>query len=1027
MKQRVVSGHSSIDTLRFLSTERVRLDDRNTTDILAQAANIAQLFHFYDLDNELDGNWQAFLLKDKNILLSWIAKTPRRAEYERFNLLIQQLRDYLAFEHPYREIAKHQQAICYRFNALLSLVRDVVGNINKWLEALQLDFSQYQLKSYVLECVKGKIGKSLTDVLAIQENMAGYFPAIDAVDPQWKQDLNPQWCLDRISQTSLKAPINRAALLDLRFLALRPDVEHLMQFYLQVIVAAEQAVLPVNQAPDTRKIAENYPDTALLTAFANLLKPQQHSLNDLSRRHLDFYYQRVLGLTLKSASADHTWLLIKLKPAMKSYILASGTAFDGGSDVNNQPIIYESDYTQEINQIEIAQVETHCFNEHGQLIQQIITEPDVIKTGPDGKTLSWPLFGQVSPTGKPPAPAIPKPATLPVSTPSRPDQAASGSPSARSGATPAKQLPSKPLLQQPKPTTSDPIVQPQPNAAAPGEASTKELQQQEPPTEPPTAGSSPSDPSTASGGNDSSQTTNNMNHPAGQGNSPIANKQPPLQQMLGDPSTPGGPSSGNLQSPDNAPVTQTAPPKNTPVKKSPVASVRPLKPGWSFASPMFYLLSGNRVIHLSITFLKTVNLDDFLQGGFYLSTDKNWYQVWPQPMGANSGESKTLKASITLKAEDPPIVPFAKKKDGYKSEWPLFKVIPLLHDATLDGDNIETMEINVSVTDINAPSVYNESSKLSGDNFYPFGGQCPVGANFFIDATEMLAKPLSAFSMQMTWSNLPTSFASYFKAYRIFLDASTKPNDSAAKAMFQDKAFKVTFNVLEEGDWKPYNSQTAEGGSSSEAAKDRLFDTKSSPQAPTPSESLAAMFGSTEASQTSSAKMPSSVPPIDPTGMTTEGYQDYLLPDRTWSWSDKELSQITPSPRVLLKTQLPLSQNSFGGVIKMTLTDPLFGFGQSLYSQVLSFVSLDNAQRILIPIENQQIAASNQAAQQQQQQQIDSDSSPSLLDALPFYSDYQQAKVLSDVANGPQQQGAIQEFGTDLPGVIIPASLPGFR
>ncbi len=906
-----ISGKSRNDKLAHLAPTSVVLDEREPADYLALAANIAELVNFYDLDNEAQGNWQAFLLKDKSILLAWISKTPYQSERALFNHLVLQLQALLSLDLSYQEIAKHETLICQKFNALFKLNKQVVNRINCWLTGFELDYSHYSLKDHVLQSVQGLIGNSLAEIIQLQNDLAGFFTEIEPTDEAWLRRLHATWRIDRICQLPLAHPINRAAFLDIRFLALRPRLQQLLEFYLKVIVAAAKAYSDDGYGGKPGSDKQHYPDTALLIAFSELLQPQRKMLNNLSSRHLDFYYQRVLGMGLAPAKPDYTYLLLKLKPAISEYIVASGTQFEAHPVAAKLPILYAATDSQEINQIEIAQVQTLCLDANGQLIQQTIKQPGQVKRDQNGVALSWPLFGRIrTAAGLPAGPA------------------AQGS--GHSG--PMVDANANIGGQRPEPVPGS--VESQTAALAKSRTGSQGLGTSE-----------------QGGGEQKSsgrQSDDQQSTDLSETGPPP--QPPPGKHKIRRRSHAGQNNKGNEQG--NGQGGNGAQDKDN----DPLVTIKRLKLGWSFASPMFYLRSGQRTIKLTFQFLDAVNVDEFLQGQFYLSQEDHWYQVWPHADGGASGETNTLKVTIKLLPQDPAIVPFAKKMDGYKSPWPILKVLPKIHKTALDGDNVQAITISIDVADVNSPSVFYESSKLSSDNFYPFGSQCGIGSNFFVDAAEMLAKPLTAFSLTFNWNNLPASFSSYFQAYTSFLDANTNPNTAAAANMFQDSAYLVSFSYLDQGNWLPYNSESGQGGGQGAPATDQLFATSAN------------YFGVGAAAAGVLGKgigQAANVPPDDPSGMNTSDVLEVLQPQRSFQWSQQVLSQINPAPRALLDSQLPLTDNSYSGVIKMTLMAPEFGFGQALYSQVLNFVSLDNAQRMMLYSQQQQVQQQNQEAEQQ--------------------------------------------------------------
>lgn len=99
-----------------------------------------------------------------------------------------------------------------------------------------------------------------------------------------------------------------------------------------------------NDASITRLIGEKSgevpPHLALFLAFLELYKKPQQLLNDITGRHLDFYYRDVLRLAEKPAVPDRAHVALELKKAAVPVLLRPSHAFNGGKDATGVERIY---------------------------------------------------------------------------------------------------------------------------------------------------------------------------------------------------------------------------------------------------------------------------------------------------------------------------------------------------------------------------------------------------------------------------------------------------------------------------------------------------------------------------------------------------------------------------------------------------------------------------------------------------------------------------------------------------------------
>jgi hypothetical protein len=90
-------------------------------------------------------------------------------------------------------------------------------------------------------------------------------------------------------------------------------------------VAAEQL------AHDLKNYSDHHPEVALLVAFLKLYGHAQQVLNDIPRRHLNYYYQQVLGMQPRSSQSDEVYLSFGLAKGTTRYVLPAHTLVEAGS------------------------------------------------------------------------------------------------------------------------------------------------------------------------------------------------------------------------------------------------------------------------------------------------------------------------------------------------------------------------------------------------------------------------------------------------------------------------------------------------------------------------------------------------------------------------------------------------------------------------------------------------------------------------------------------------------------------------
>lgn len=98
------------------------------------------------------------------------------------------------------------------------------------------------------------------------------------------------------------------------------------------------------------------PHYALFQAFLQLFKVAQDDLNQITRKHLDFYYRDVLQLKEKEAVADQVFIIFELAKHVNQHLLKEGTQLKAGKDDLGNELIYETNRDIVINTATVGDI-----------------------------------------------------------------------------------------------------------------------------------------------------------------------------------------------------------------------------------------------------------------------------------------------------------------------------------------------------------------------------------------------------------------------------------------------------------------------------------------------------------------------------------------------------------------------------------------------------------------------------------------------------------------------------------------------
>ena len=100
------------------------------------------------------------------------------------------------------------------------------------------------------------------------------------------------------------------------------------------------------------------PHYALYLAFLRLFEYARASGNTLTKRHLDFYYRKILCLEEKGAEPGHVHLLVELAKHVSDREFKAGELFKAGKDDRGRDVFFANDADMVANQARIAALKT---------------------------------------------------------------------------------------------------------------------------------------------------------------------------------------------------------------------------------------------------------------------------------------------------------------------------------------------------------------------------------------------------------------------------------------------------------------------------------------------------------------------------------------------------------------------------------------------------------------------------------------------------------------------------------------------
>lgn len=100
------------------------------------------------------------------------------------------------------------------------------------------------------------------------------------------------------------------------------------------------------------------PHLTLFVCFLKLLDFSKKAFNNLTKRHLDFYYNEILQIEKNDAKSDKVYVIFELAKKAIQEKIPSGTLLDGDKDVNGKKRIYKTGDELIANQAKVVEIKS---------------------------------------------------------------------------------------------------------------------------------------------------------------------------------------------------------------------------------------------------------------------------------------------------------------------------------------------------------------------------------------------------------------------------------------------------------------------------------------------------------------------------------------------------------------------------------------------------------------------------------------------------------------------------------------------
>ena len=133
---------------------------------------------------------------------------------------------------------------------------------------------------------------------------------------------------------------------------------------------------------------------SILLAFLQLFGYVQQDINGLTQKHLDYYYEQVLGFRRLPPRPDEVHVVLELAPHVQQHLLPAGTTLEAGKDTLGNPLSYVTNREIVLNKAKLGAIKTILVDADGAIYAaETANSADGQGAPLEGEPARWPTFG----------------------------------------------------------------------------------------------------------------------------------------------------------------------------------------------------------------------------------------------------------------------------------------------------------------------------------------------------------------------------------------------------------------------------------------------------------------------------------------------------------------------------------------------------------------------------------------------------------------------------------------------------------
>lgn len=363
-----------------IDPDRIGIDEKELDDFLVFVKHLGNEVNFFkDNPSTVYSKWTPFFEDDISIVLAGIVQadlaTYQTAFLAQYEILLGLLDDLFAANQtiPPSGSDPLAQKIVDAFDAMYQILLidpvdsvSMVGLVDNWLQKVG---SETGLETLLLSQTASEMQPALEDLAIIFYEIGAHLMADTAIfptlpttvtNPNSFNGFEPEWgdFASLFASLATASPVYYAGNND--FEKVSRTLQGIKTNFEKFVSSASLVISETK--PFLMQSLNDYdlhePSVAMYLAFVQLFKYAEDHINELTARHLFFYYEDVLRFQKRGPISDRAHLILQLRDGADDFRIEEGTRFYAGLDALGNDRYYEAEQEVVLNQAEVVELKS---------------------------------------------------------------------------------------------------------------------------------------------------------------------------------------------------------------------------------------------------------------------------------------------------------------------------------------------------------------------------------------------------------------------------------------------------------------------------------------------------------------------------------------------------------------------------------------------------------------------------------------------------------------------------------------------